>query len=187
MTPSPKLTCIRAGRGHKWGCARSISMGLVCGWFALGSSALGAKQPLASSTAASASSRGATAPSPAPAPRQVATKSTAVAADPFGKRSWLAPPPPPPPPVVPPPPPTPAPTPPPSAPTLPFSLLGLVENEPGVTTALLMQGNDLIVAKAGDEIAGKRYRVVSVSATAIQFIYLPLQQAQVLQVPGGAP
>lgn len=62
-----------------------------------------------------------------------------------------------------------------------------MQADPGQLTALLMLGPELITAKAGDEIAAKRYRVTSVTPTAVHFIYLPLQQAQVLQVPGGAP
>jgi hypothetical protein len=109
-------------------------------------------------------------------------------ADPFVRRSWLAPPPPPPKPAPPPPPPPPPPpAPPPTAPALPFSVLGLMQTEPGQPTVLLMQGAELIVAKTGDEIAGKRYRVASITPTAIHFVYLALQQTQVLQVPGGAP
>lgn len=108
--------------------------------------------------------------------------------DPFAARSWLPPPPPPPPPApAPPPPPPPPPAPPPVAPPLPFSLVGMMETEPGKPTALLAHGDALIVASEGDEIVSRQYRVVSITPTAVHFLYTPLQQAQVLKVAGATP
>jgi hypothetical protein len=125
----------------------------------------------------------------APAPASSAARALGVVeSNLFAPRSWLPPPPPPPPPppAAPPPPPAP-PAPPPTAPPLPFGLVGLMQTEPGAPTVLLSNGDDLVVARVGDEIANRRYRVVSISARAIHFLYLPLQQPQVLTVPGGAP
>jgi hypothetical protein len=143
-------------------------------------------QALAASPAAQAPRPSAAVTRPASA-ASAASAATAGGLDPFARRSWLAPPPPPPKPVAAPAPAPEPPPPPPTAPPLPFVLLGLMEPEPGQTTVLLTQGSELIVARAGDEIAGRRYRVVTITPTAIHFLYLPLQQAQVLQVPGGAP
>lgn len=70
---------------------------------------------------------------------------------------------------------------------MPFTVVGVMETDVGEVTVALAQGDSLIVARAGDEIAGRRYRVVSIKPGAVHLMYLPLQQAQVLQVPGGTP
>lgn len=147
------------------------------------------RQPAASRPAgpASAASAPASGSESRPPSRTLGVEDT-QGGDPFAARSWLPPPPPPPPPApAPPPPPPPPPAPPPVAPPLPFSFVGLMETEPGKPTALLAHGDALIVASEGDEIVSRQYRVVSITPTAVHFMYMPLQQAQVLKVTGATP
>ncbi|MBL8326104.1 MAG: hypothetical protein JNJ89_14220 [Rubrivivax sp.] len=130
----------------------------------------------------------------APATGRTALRSTAPelrltsAADLFAPRSWAAPPPPKPKPapaLPPPPPPTPPPPPAPTAPPLPFTFVGFIETEPGAPKVLLAMGDELIVARRGDELAGRRYRLAGVTPSSLEFVYLPLQQPQRLQLPTG--
>ncbi|MBL8342710.1 MAG: hypothetical protein JNL30_14670 [Rubrivivax sp.] len=109
-------------------------------------------------------------------------------ADLFAPRSWAAPPPPKPRPAPtppPPPPPAAAPPPAPTAPPLPFTFVGFIETEPGAPKVLLAMGDELIVARRGDELAGRRYRLAGFTSSALEFVYLPLQQPQRLQLPTG--
>lgn len=47
-------------------------------------------------------------------------------------------------------------------------------------------GEELIVARRGDELASRRWRLAKVTSTAIEFLYLPLQQTQLLPLPTGS-
>ncbi|MGZ5198617.1 MAG: hypothetical protein ACXWC4_02520 [Telluria sp.] len=70
------------------------------------------------------------------------------------------------------------PAPPPAPPPLPFRYLGRYVAG-GVPVAFLMQGEHVVLAKAGDTFdAG--WRVDSVAGPTIQFTYLPLQAKQSL-------
>ena len=51
---------------------------------------------------------------------------------------------------------------------------------------LLALGGELIVTRRGEEFAGGRYRLANVTATALDFVYLPLQQHQSLPLPPGS-
>lgn len=77
-----------------------------------------------------------------------------------------------------PPPPAPAQPPKPSAPPLPFRYVGGLE-EGAERSAFLLEGAQVRVVKAGDELGGV-YRVERVTSAAIEFTYLPLQERQVL-------
>jgi len=147
---------------------------------------------VSTSASASAATRAA-APAAPPAParaaagRLAAREADAAAVDLFARRSWAPPPPPPPKPAPPPPPPPPAPPPPPpKAPPLPFTFVGFIETDGGGPKVLLALGDELIVARRGDELAGRRYRLANVTGSALEFVYLPLQQAQSLQLPPGS-
>lgn len=66
----------------------------------------------------------------------------------------------------------------PMAPALPFRYVGAIE-EDGERIALLMEGNQLRLVRVGDAI-DERYRVERIAESAIDFIYLPLNQRQSL-------
>jgi hypothetical protein len=68
----------------------------------------------------------------------------------------------------------------PMAPPLPFRYQGRLV-EAGGTTVFLTQGDRMLVARAGD-LLGNQYRVESVSASAVTFIFEPLKQRQTLTI-----
>lgn len=70
--------------------------------------------------------------------------------------------------------------PPPMAPPLPFRYQGRLVEADG-TTVFLTQGDRMLVARTGD-LVGNQYRVESVSASAITFIFEPLKQRQTLTI-----
>lgn len=74
----------------------------------------------------------------------------------------------------------PAKPPPPMAPPLPFRYQGRLVEAAG-TTVFLTQGDRMLVARAGD-LLGNQYRVESVSASAVTFIFEPLKQRQTLTI-----
>jgi hypothetical protein len=79
---------------------------------------------------------------------------------------------------APPPPPPPAPV----APPLPFVAVGAIEGAQvtgGQPMAFVRQHDQLLVLRTGD-IVGQSYKVDSVTAQRIEFIYLPLMQRQTL-------
>ena len=100
--------------------------------------------------------------------------------DAFAALSWLpppppvrvAPPPPPPPPVVP------------VAPPLPFTFVGLLEQNAGRPQAFLSKGELLLVVAAGDLLDNKTYRVDALNAQQIVITYLPLNTPQTLNISG---
>lgn len=73
--------------------------------------------------------------------------------------------------------PAPAPAPAPTAPALPFRYLGRLIEGAQPPRVLLARGDEAIVARAGDTIAGD-YRLDEVSANELVFVYLPLDQRQ---------
>ena len=70
--------------------------------------------------------------------------------------------------------------PPPMAPPLPFRYQGRLADADGITV-FLTQGDRMLVARAGD-LLGNQYRVESVSASAVTFIFEPLMQRQTLTI-----
>jgi hypothetical protein len=77
-----------------------------------------------------------------------------------------------------PPPPPAGPPPKPHAPPLPFRFMGAME-EGKARSAFLLEGNQVRVVQAGD-LLGSQYRVDSITATAIEFTYLPLKERQTM-------
>ncbi len=79
-------------------------------------------------------------------------------------------------------PPTPAPVvtapPKPTAPPLPFSYFGRLKT-PDRLVIYLLRNEEVLLAEAGQTL-DTNYRVVSVSETAVQFVYLPLDTRQTL-------
>lgn len=67
-------------------------------------------------------------------------------------------------------------------PPLPFVFVGAIEDG-GRRTAILMEGPQVLLVEARQRI-DTRYRVERVSATNIEFTYLPLEQKQVLDIAG---
>lgn len=76
-----------------------------------------------------------------------------------------------------PPPPPPPPPPKPQAPPLPFRFVGAVE-EGGQRSVFLMDGTQVRVVKAGDDLGA--YTVEQITPGAIEFTYKPLKQRQTL-------
>ncbi|AOF82649.1 hypothetical protein BSY238_439 [Methyloversatilis sp. RAC08] len=72
----------------------------------------------------------------------------------------------------------------PVAPPLPFRYQGKLMEEGGITV-FLAQGERILPARAGD-LLNNQYRVESVTATAITFMFEPLKQRQTLTI-GSAP
>jgi hypothetical protein len=70
--------------------------------------------------------------------------------------------------------------PPPSAPPLPFRYQGRM-TEGSHTTVFLTQGERVLIAREGD-LLNNQYRVESVSAGAITFVFEPLKQRQTLTI-----
>ena len=92
-------------------------------------------------------------------------------------------------PPAPPPAPTPAPVaavkpeppPPPKAPPLPFTYAGrMIRGDQ--TFVYLVRNQELIVGEAGLQI-GNDYRLVGISESAVHFVYLPLDEQQLLAFP----
>ncbi|MDP3873585.1 MAG: hypothetical protein Q8Q80_13075 [Methyloversatilis sp.] len=72
----------------------------------------------------------------------------------------------------------------PVAPPLPFRYQGKLMEEGGITV-FLAQGERILPARTGD-LLNNQYRVESVTATAITFMFEPLKQRQTLTI-GSAP
>lgn len=72
----------------------------------------------------------------------------------------------------------------PVAPPLPFRYQGKLMEEGGITV-FLAQGDRILPARAGD-LLNNQYRVESVTAAAITFMFEPLKQRQTLTI-GSAP
>lgn len=77
-----------------------------------------------------------------------------------------------------PPPPPPPPPPKPRAPTLPFQFVGALD-EDGGRAVFLLEGTQVHMVRPGDTLGG-RYRVERITATSVEFIYLPLKERQSL-------
>lgn len=90
-----------------------------------------------------------------------------------------APPPPPATPVSAKPPEPPAPT----APPLPFTYFGRM-TKGGKVIVYLLRNQELVLAESGGTLDGS-YRVDSITASGVQFTYLPLQARQDLTIPSG--
>ncbi len=78
----------------------------------------------------------------------------------------------------------PPPPPPPTAPSLPFAVVGGISGEQiaeGRPVAFLRQRDEVLVVRPGDEI-DKTYRVEIITPEKIEFMYLPLQQRQTLNL-----
>jgi hypothetical protein len=103
-----------------------------------------------------------------------ANLSQAPASNLFASNDWT--PPPPPRPAAPPPPPPPPPT----APPLPYSFIGMLEDQVK-PTAFLSRDEQLLLVTAGDTLDGT-YHVDSISGKEIAFTYLPLKQRQFLSI-----
>jgi len=73
----------------------------------------------------------------------------------------------------------------PVAPALPFKFLGRITDGERVAVLLSTSGSDTVVAHEGDAV-GNSYRLETVGADALTFVYLPLQQKQTLAL-GDAP
>lgn len=78
---------------------------------------------------------------------------------------------------------TPPPPPPPQAPALPFKWLGWAHAD-GQASAFLQYQDQNLVVKVGDRIDG-RYSVERIDADALTFVYLPLNEAQTLNMGSG--
>lgn len=91
--------------------------------------------------------------------------------DPFGRHDWT-PPPPPPQPAAPPPPP--------SAPPLPFTVIGKAVAD-GTWEVYLIRGERTYVVRDKDVIDGT-YRVDAIAPPVLTLTYLPLKQAQQLNI-----
>jgi hypothetical protein len=70
----------------------------------------------------------------------------------------------------------------PTAPPLPYGYLGQIEDKEGVKVFLVNDG-DLLTAKQGD-ILDAKYRLDAVSEEQLTFVYLPLDQKQILPAGG---
>ncbi|MEX3937289.1 hypothetical protein AB4Y32_37105 [Paraburkholderia phymatum] len=96
--------------------------------------------------------------------------------NPFAASSWL----PPPPPVVQAPP---EPPPPPTAPPVPYVYLGKLDGSTLKPRVFLSSGDQLLIVSQGEIVDGQ-YRVESISDGDIVLTYLPLNQKQVISIPG---
>ncbi|RQS75637.1 hypothetical protein DID96_04350 [Burkholderia sp. Bp8963] len=133
-----------------------------------------ASQPASSGTAASAAEVAAPQEKLAALRAPVAVE---AAHDPFTASSWL-----PPPPVVVPTLPETRPAPP-SAPPVPFAYVGELDAKAAKPQVFLSNGEQLLIVSPGDVIDGQ-YRVESVSESNVVLTYLPLNQIQVVSIPG---
>ncbi|WP_321790258.1 hypothetical protein [Burkholderia pyrrocinia] len=102
--------------------------------------------------------------------------SVEAAHDPFTASSWL------PPPVEVPTLPETRPAPP-SAPPVPFTYVGEQDAKAAKPHVFLSNGDQLLIVSPGDVIDGQ-YRVESVSESSVVLTYLPLNQVQVVSIPG---
>ncbi|MDP1928216.1 MAG: hypothetical protein Q8K62_06855 [Thiobacillus sp.] len=96
----------------------------------------------------------------------------------FRAMSWYVPPPPPP--RMPPP--KPLPPPPPTAPPMPFSFMGLYE-EDGVQVILLIKGDRIYTVSEG-EVIDSIYRVERLNGGQLEVTYLPLNIKQSISAGG---
>jgi hypothetical protein len=103
----------------------------------------------------------------------------ATVVDLFAGRSWTPPPPP-----MPATPVAPAPPPRPSAPALPYAYKGRVEADDEKTIVYLARGDRLVAASVGD-VVDQIYRLDALSEEEIVFVFIPLDQKQVLRLDGG--
>ncbi|MDO9220078.1 MAG: hypothetical protein Q7T90_03535 [Thiobacillus sp.] len=111
--------------------------------------------------------------------RQAASAATDPAAShTFRAMSWYVPPPPPPRR----PPPKPLPPPPPTAPPMPFSFMGLYE-EDGVQVILLIKGDRIYTVSVG-EVIDSIYRVERLNGGQLEVTYLPLNIKQSISAGG---
>lgn len=97
--------------------------------------------------------------------------------DAFGAKSWVVappPPPPPPPPVIEPP----------RAPPLPFRFMGQVDEGNGQRIYFLTRGTEMISASVGENI-DNTYLLERAEGGSLRFVYLPLREAQILQIGTG--
>ena len=97
--------------------------------------------------------------------------------DAFGAKSWVVappPPPPPPPPVIEPP----------RAPPLPFRFMGQVDEGNGQRIFFLTRGTEMISASVGENI-DNTYLLERADGGSLRFVYLPLREAQILQIGTG--
>ncbi len=97
--------------------------------------------------------------------------------DAFGAKSWVVappPPPPPPPPVIEPP----------KAPPLPFRFMGQVDEGNGQRIFFLTRGTEMISASVGENI-DSTYLLERADGGSLRFVYLPLREAQILQIGTG--
>ncbi len=97
--------------------------------------------------------------------------------DAFGAKSWVVappPPPPPPPPVIEPP----------KAPPLPFRFMGQVDEGNGQRIYFLTRGTEMISASVGENI-DNTYLLERAEGGSLRFVYLPLREAQILQIGTG--
>lgn len=97
--------------------------------------------------------------------------------DAFGAKSWVVappPPPPPPPPVIEPP----------RAPPLPFRFMGQVDEGNGQRIYFLTRGTEMISASVGENI-DSTYLLERADGGSLRFVYLPLREAQILQIGTG--
>jgi len=105
-----------------------------------------------------------------------------VARNPFAPKDWSPPPrpvhPPPAPVLAPPPPPVP------TAPPMPFRFMGLMEDNSAEPAAFITKGDALYVVHVGD-VVENTYRVESFNTAQVVVTYLPLQQRQSIDMPGG--
>jgi hypothetical protein len=99
--------------------------------------------------------------------------------NPFAASSWL----PPPPPVVQAPP---EPAPPPTAPPVPYVYVGKLDGSALKPQVFLASGDQLLIVSQGEVVDGQ-YRVESISDADVVLTYLPLNQRQVISIPGEGP
>lgn len=69
----------------------------------------------------------------------------------------------------------------PTAPPLPFTYLGRMTRR-GNPVVYLQRNQEMVVAQAGETLDGT-YLVESITPSAVQFVYLPLQSRQHLAIP----
>jgi len=93
--------------------------------------------------------------------------------DVFAAKTWFVAPPPPPPRVV-----KLEPPPKPVAPTLPYTFMGRLGDD-----VVYLVGAGRTYAVKGGEVLDERYRVDRVTASSVEFTYLPLDEKQVLNLP----
>jgi hypothetical protein len=127
-----------------------------------------------------------TASTPAPALTAAAIESDLVDVDPFTARGWREEPPPAPVAPVPAPVPEPfvgpiRPPPPPAPPALPFQFMGRL-NDGDVPVVYLTHGDQTLIARTGETLE-KTYKVLSMSALQVEFLYLPTGDKQLMSLP----